>query len=340
MTPRPSEAPFDAGRSRGPDPGGAITPFLFGAPLVSPPASVPDGGGVHGQIFRQAGAGRTPTIVIAGFLPDATESIEYQRDLVARYGDIYYVNYPRDRFCTQALFAQVGGLIRHLNVCGEEPVLFSICFGSGLVAQLLQAAAAGLGIAGVVMVSPVLCAADMVRLDGEAGGPAPMRERAARVFFLGDHHGNIEREVARARRAFGSLFRRERAARLLNDRNAVIIAKVLAAVHEITVAGYYERALALKALTWPPARQPIFRGPALVLFAEDEDGVFVPTSPTRAALRTPSAAARWFPRATIHEVASPDADDPVVHGSIVVHHRYFNPFITAWYERLRGPAIV
>src|SRR5579859_2609090 len=338
MTARPPQAPTHAGRSQGPVPGGAIALFSFGAQHVPPRASAPAGGEPHSQIFRQAGAGPTPTIVIAGFLPDATESIEYQRDLVARHGDIYYVNYPRDRFCTEALFDQVRGLIRHLNARGERPVLFSICFGSGLVAQLLQAAAAALRIAGVVMVSPVLCAADMVRPDGAAGGP--MRERAARMFFFGEQHGGIEREVARARRAFGSLFRRERAMRLLNDRNAAIIAKVLAAVHEITVTGYYERALALKALTWPPAREPIFHGPALVLFAEDEDGVFVPTSPTLAALRTPSVAARLFPRATIREVASADADDPVVHGSIVVHHRYFNPFITAWYERLPRAAFV
>jgi len=351
MTALPPQAPSQAGRSRGPGRGGAIAPFLYGVPRVSlpiaSPAYEPHGTGAQSQIFRQAGAGRTPTIVIAGFLPDATESIEYQRDLVARYGDIYYVNYPRDRFCTQALFAQVCGLIRHLNARGEQPVLFSICFGSGLVAKLLQERVApsargapGLGIAGVVMVSPVLCAADMVRLNDDGAGPVPMRERAARMFFLSDHHGSIEREVARARRAFGSLFRRERATRLLNHRNAMIIGKVLAAVHEITVTGYYERALALKALTWPPAHGPIFSGPALVLFAEDEDGVFVPTSPTLAALRTPSVAAQFFPRAAIHEVASADADDPVVHGSIVVHHRYFNPFITAWYERLSGTAIV
>jgi hypothetical protein len=140
--------------------------------------------------------------------------------------------------------------------------------------------------------------------------------------------------VVRARRAFASLFRRERVTRLLNDRNAVIIARVLAAVHEITVTGYYERALALKALTWPAAGGPIYDGPALVLLAEDEDGVFVPTSPTLAALRTPSVAAQFFPRGAIHEVASANAEDPVVHGSIVVHHRYFNPFITAWYDRL------
>ncbi|HET7264508.1 MAG TPA: alpha/beta hydrolase [bacterium] len=343
MTARPPQAPSLEGQSS-PGLGGPIVPF--------PSARPRDGrdgadAAAQSQIFRQTGAGRTPTIVIAGFLPDATESIEYQRDLVARYGDIYYVNYPRNRFCTRALFAQVGGLIRHLNARGEYPVLFSICFGAGLVVKLLcergaQPAHAGpqLQLAGVVMVSPILCAADMVRLDAAAAGAAPLRERAARTFFLGGHHGDLEREVARTRRAFGSLFRRERATRLLNDRNAAIIARVLAAVHEISVTGYYERALALRALSWPSARTPIFRGPALVLFAEDEDGVFVPTSPTLAALRTPSVAARFFPRGAVHEVASSDAGDPVVHGSIVVHHRYFNPFITAWYDRLAGTAAV
>jgi hypothetical protein len=339
MTALPPQAPSTAGRSRGPAPGATIAPFLNGAAHPSPPHPEPHVTAAHSRIFRQAGAGGTPTIVIAGFLPDATESIEYQRDLLARYGDIYYVNFPRDRFCTDALFAQICGLIRHLNARGEHPVLFSICFGSGLVAKLLReraAAAPGLRIAGVVMVSPVLCAADMARLDGGHAGPVPMRERAARMFFLSDRHDSIEREVARARRAFGSLFRRERVTRLLNDRNALIVARVLAAVHEITVTGFYERALALKALTWPATCEPIFSGPALVLFAEDEDGVFVPTSPTLAALRRPSVAARFFPRAAIHEVASADAEDPVVHGSIVVHHRYFNPFITAWYERLPG----
>jgi hypothetical protein len=126
----------------------------------------------------------------------------------------------------------------------------------------------------------------------------------------------------------------------MNDRNAEVVAKVMAAVHEITVTGYYERALALKALTWPGTGGPIFTGPALVLFAEDEDGIFVPTSPTLAALRRPSTAAMLFPRAVIHQVASADATDRVVHGSIVVHHRYFNPFITGWYAGLAAPATV
>jgi hypothetical protein len=294
----------------------------------------------HSQIFCEAGAGRLPTIVIAGFLPDATESIEYQREHLVRYGDVYYLNYPRDRFSTRLLFAEMTALIRQLNARGQRPVLFSICFGSGLVVRYIREsmAASRLGIAGLVMVSPVLCAADMARLDAEAPPDehARLRERAARMFFLRDTHEDIERGVAKARRAFTILFRRERVTRLLNDRNTAIMARVLAAVDEITTAGYYERALALKALTWPTADAPIFHGPALVLFAEDEDGVFVPSSPTLAALRRPSAAAKLFPHAAVHEVASADAEDPVVHGSIAVHHHYFNPFIVGWYDRLRS----
>lgn len=338
MTALPLRAPSQAGRSRGPGVG-SIAPFPNGAPHHHPRDGEPGTGAAHSRIFCETGAGRVPTIVVAGFLPDATESIEYQRELLARYGDVYYLNYPRDRFSARALFAELSDLIRHLNARGEHPVLFSICFGSGLVVQYFREArhAPRRGIAGLVMVSPVLCAADMARLDGPDPAAGPIRARAARMFFLHDTHDDVERGVARARRAFTALFRRERVTRLLNDRNTMIMARVLAAVDEITVAGYYERALALKALTWPAAEEPIFSGPALVLFAEDEDGVFVPTSPTLAALRQPAAAARLFPRAAVHEVASADAGDPVVHGSIAVHHRYFNPFITGWYERLTRP---
>ena len=132
MSARPPQAPFETGPSGGLSVGGPILPFASARPNDGADAAA------QSRIYRQAGNGRTPTIVIAGFLPDATESIEYQRDLVARHGDIYYVNYPRDRFCTRALFTQVCGLIRHLNARGEQPVLFSICFGAGLVVKLLR----------------------------------------------------------------------------------------------------------------------------------------------------------------------------------------------------------
>jgi hypothetical protein len=67
-------------------------PFPNGAVRGSHPSrrrgTPPSGGIAHSQIICETGAGRLPTIVIAGFLPDATESIEYQREHLARYGDV------------------------------------------------------------------------------------------------------------------------------------------------------------------------------------------------------------------------------------------------------------
>ena len=43
-------------------------------------------------IFREKGAGNAPTIVLGGFVPDATETVEFQRKILQQHGSIYYVN--------------------------------------------------------------------------------------------------------------------------------------------------------------------------------------------------------------------------------------------------------
>ena len=50
------------------------------------------------QIFREKGAGNVPTIVLGGFVPDATETVEFQRKLLRQHGSVYYVNYARNGF--------------------------------------------------------------------------------------------------------------------------------------------------------------------------------------------------------------------------------------------------
>ena len=41
------------------------------------------------QVFREKGVGTMPTIVIGGFVPNATETVEFQRPLLRKYGNIY-----------------------------------------------------------------------------------------------------------------------------------------------------------------------------------------------------------------------------------------------------------
>ncbi|WP_369412374.1 hypothetical protein [Geotalea toluenoxydans] len=67
------------------------------------------------QIFKEKGYGSTPTIVIGGFVPDATELVEFQRDVFRQYGSIYYMNYPRNGFTSELFFAQLADLIEDIN---------------------------------------------------------------------------------------------------------------------------------------------------------------------------------------------------------------------------------
>ena len=73
------------------------------------------------QIFKEKGDGNIPTIVVGGFVPDATEAVEFQRPLLKSYGSIYYINYARNGFSTEMFFAQLADLIEEINQRGQEP---------------------------------------------------------------------------------------------------------------------------------------------------------------------------------------------------------------------------
>ena len=73
------------------------------------------------QIFREKGAGNVATIVLGGFVPDATETVEFQRRLLRQHGSIYYVNYSRKGFCQEMFTAQLTDLIEHLVHKGQNP---------------------------------------------------------------------------------------------------------------------------------------------------------------------------------------------------------------------------
>jgi hypothetical protein len=146
---------------------------------------------VRCHLFREKGSGLTPTIVIAGFVPDATEVMEFQRRLLRSYGSIYYMNYPRNGFSPEMFSAQLGDLIEDINHRGEQPVLFSISFGSGLLARFLRERETmeKPRIRGIVMASPVFCTEDLVRPDGERKGGVRILESNLRRILKADVDG-------------------------------------------------------------------------------------------------------------------------------------------------------
>jgi len=292
------------------------------------------------HIFRERGHGSVPTIVISGFVPDATEVAEFQRDLLKSFGNIYYVNFPRNGFSTELFCAQLADLIEEINNRGEEPVLFSISFGCGLTARFLKDNKhENLRIRGLVMISPVLCKEDLVRPDGDRKGGVRILESNLRRILKADVHqaDDVARQMDRARRCFQSLFEAGAENRVLTSRHLSIRGKIMDVLEKTSNRGGYERVLALKDFSLPDRSEPIFSGPVLTLLAEKEENMLVPTSPTLTALRERETSGELFPCGTVRTVVSHRADDAVAHASLIFHCRFFNPLLEAWYADMKQP---
>ena len=299
---------------------------------------------VRCHLFREKGAGAMPTIVIAGFVPDATEVVEFQRGLLRNYGSIYYLNYPRNGFSPEMFYAQLGDLVESLNRRGESPVLFGISFGAGLLAGFHREreTVEGLRIRGMVMVSPVLCTGDLVRPDGERTGGVRILESNLRRILKADPAGgdDVTRQMERARRCFQSLFEAGAENRALSRRHLAIRGKIMEVIGTTSCRGGYERVLALKDFVMPDGSRPLFEGPHLTLLAEAEDVMLVPGSPVLAALRNPQTLRRVFPGGTVRTVTSPDPGDAVAHASLIFHHHCYNPLLKDWYDDIAGMRMV
>ena len=299
---------------------------------------------LRNPIFKEKGAGSIPTIVIGGFVPDATEAVEFQRHLFRRYGSIYYINFARNGFSAEMFFAQLADLIEDINRRGKKPAIFSISFGCGLVNAFLNSAMndPSLKIKGMLMASPVLCTADLVREEREKGsGGVRMLESNLKRILRSDRDSaeDVGRQIERARRCFQSLFEAGAENRQLNHRHLSIRKKIMEVVEKTPAMGGYERVLALREFAPPAHDHSIFAGPALVLLAESEEDILVPASPTLAALRNFDSRIILFPRGKVKTVSSGNHDDAVAHASLIFHQHCYNPMIDAWYGRLQVPLL-
>jgi pimeloyl-ACP methyl ester carboxylesterase len=294
-------------------------------------------------IFKEKGAGSIPTVVVGGFVPDATEQVEFQRSLFREYGSIYYLNYPRHGFSSEMFFAQLADLIEDLNNRDQRPILFGVSFGCGLLARFLQQEGVSefLRIRGVVMTSPVLCTEDLIRPEHDkSGGVRMLESNLRRIIKAGPDGGEVlGRQIERARRCFQALFETGAQNRVLSSRHLSIKKKIMQVIETTPAAGGYQRVLALEQFTRPDGTRPIFTGPALTLLAEDEENLLVPSSPTLAMLNHPNQKNALFPRGFFRKVISLTPGDAVAHASLIFHHHCYNPIIRVWYDNLRPQLI-
>ncbi len=296
-------------------------------------------------VWREAGRGRIPTVVLGGFVPDSSEQVFLLRRFFLQGGDLYALNYPRDAFSLDLLCAQLDDLVADLAARQETPVLFGVSFGAGLLLEWLQrrrAAQAEPPLAGVVLVSPVACVADVVAPDTPK--PATLIGRALKP-YLDQTRLPSETTVERSRTVFARMFEagaQNKAAlrRLMTAQELTRLhAGVTGAIQGVTIAGVAARVRALQALRSPtdyflPGRLPLTAAPALVLFAEREDAMLDPQAPSLFAFR--HAVRAYFPRGMTKVVAGRPGQAPVQHASLIFHVYEFLPPLQAFYARLRA----
>ena len=286
--------------------------------------------------------GPTPTIVLGGFVPDATEQVFLLRGFFLRQGSVYYLNYPRSGFSLDLLCAQLDDLVLELHVFhGQRPVLLGVSFGAGLVLEWLRRSRLSHRVdrcAGVILVSPVACTADIV--DPAVAKPATLLGRALKPFL--ESGGRIEASaLEKSRLIFTKMFeagaQNKASLRSLMSAGELLRlrAAVLSSISKLDSRGACERVAALREIPplspWSDSPRPLSEAPALILFAEKEDAVLAPRSPTRAALEETLPV--FFPNGRAQVVSG--GPTPVQHASLIFHYFQFLPPITAFYRSLK-----
>ncbi len=290
--------------------------------------------------------GAIPTIVLGGFVPDSTEQVFLLRGYLLRRGSVYYFNYPRGGFSPALICAQLDDLVAELTtVHGQRPVVLGVSFGAGLVLDWLRRARAAHrspDIRGVVLVSPVACAADIV-VPGEAKA-STLIGRALKPYL--DSRAPVGPEVIdRSRAIFAKIFEAGAQNRgairslLTPGELGQLRDRVLAAIQDLAPAGACERVDALR--TMPPlspwisaGQRPLTEAPALVLYAEKETAVLAAGSPTRAAFD--SAMKAIFPRGELRVVSGAPGGSVVQHASLIFHYFQFLPHFAAFYHGVKS----
>ena len=293
------------------------------------------------QIFREKSAGKFPTIVLGGFVPDATETVEFQRKLLRQHGSIYYVNYARNGFSLEMFTAQLSDLIDDLTRKGQKPLIMGVSFGCGLLTNFLQYANENVheSIRGLILVSPVITTDDLIRpIDKKRDGIRILESNLKKIMSADpENESDINKHVERSRRCFQALFNAGAENRILSVRHLSIRKKIFDVIEYTTARGGFERVTALQKFNFPEVSSTLFLGPALVLLAENESDILVPSSPTLNLFSDPSLYSKIFPSCRVKSVKSNIKGDGVAHASLIFHFEAYNTLLENWYDKLLYP---
>lgn len=304
--------------------------------------------GALATIRREPRRGPRPTLVLGGFVPDAAEQVYLVRGYLSRQGSVYYLDYPKDDFSLPLFCAQLDDLVADIVAReGAAPVVVAVSFGAGVVLDWLRRARLAGRIppklAGLLLVSPVCCAEDIVA-PGEAK-PSTLLGRALQPLLEAAERGGsgAAPAVEKARAIFARMFeagaqnKAALATLLTKTELAELRAGVMATIAGVTPRGALARVRAMAEMACPstyltPELLPLCEAPTLILYAEKEGAVLRERASARPVLER--ACRSFFPQGETREVRN-TRGAPVQHASLIFHAENFLPCFAGFYRRLK-----
>jgi pimeloyl-ACP methyl ester carboxylesterase len=277
-----------------------------------------------------------------GLVPDAPETFLRQRHLFLAYGSVTAVTYGYETFDLELLLAGLRERITAAAAMGEAPVLFGVSIGGGIVLELLRrCAAAGepLPLAGLVLVSPFTCTADLAPLLrrmiepilGENGEAAREGLERGRSFFRMLASRSVPADAPTGWRKGLSLLTPS-GLRAWQER--AILARIDRTLASITPEGALARVRGLRHLRGVgQEREALCRAPTLILWGSKERQTLSMDGPGTGILCRPDLAYRLFPDAEVQWVYGAGGEE-VPHASLIKHAHAFNPHLKRFLRRL------
>ena len=296
-------------------------------------------------VTRERRSGPQPTLILGGFVPDAGEQSYLLRGYLSRQGSLYFLDYSRTDFSLPLLAAQLDDLVAEISAReGAAPVVVAVSFGAGVVLDWLRrtrlASRPPAAVAGLILVSPVCCASDIVA-PGEAR-PSTLLGRALQPLLDAPESASAA-AVEKARALFARMFEagaqnKAALATLLTRRElAELRAGVQSTIAGVTRHGALARVRSMRDMACPstyltPELLPLCHAPALILYAEKEGSVLSAHSSARDTLER--SCRTFFPMGEYHVVRNPRGT-PVQHASLLFHVENFLPYFGRFYRSLK-----
>jgi len=294
-----------------------------------------------------------PSILCPGFLPDGNEAFFLLRKCFLKFGSLYYVNYQTQFFHKETIYCQLYDLIveinnRHLKNAGAKcaPILVATSFGGHILVGFLRwlkdlGLQDTVDIKGVVIISPVLTHQDIVDPELERQKTLVGRAVAYMIEADEDDPEAIRKSMQKAKNILLKMFTTGRDLMKFDDKNQIPVFSIEDEVMEVFKKkiddddGYFRRFIEMKRES-PLEEAFLSAVPTLVLLAEAEQDVLVPSSPTYNIFNDINRLRKVFPNGKVETVYSKTEKRKVTHSDLVFQADRFAEHLDHWLSRTIG----